>query len=117
MRIGPTRRLTVATLLGALALAVGYAGSPVLAAPRYPAAVRHVFVDTCAKTAVSVSNHRISHKTAVLYCTRALTCISNKLTLKQFEQVIQRMQSGAHNPKASVLTKCEKSAGAMTFSG
>jgi hypothetical protein len=86
------------------------AGGSALAAAQYPAKVRTVFVNACTKSAVSVSNGKISHKRAMSYCTSALACISRKLTLKQFERVVTNMQSGAANPNAKVLTQCEKAA-------
>jgi hypothetical protein len=101
------RALVVVALVAVLAAASVPAA---LGAARYPAAVRHVFIDACSKSAVSVSNGAITHKRAVSYCTSALTCISRKLTLKQFENVVLNMQSGKKNPNAKVLTQCEKSA-------
>ncbi len=97
----------VVAVTGVLAVV---AGGSALGAARYPASVRHVFVNACTKSAVAVSNGKISHQKAVSYCTSALACIARKLTLKQFERVVLNMQSGAANPNAKVLTQCEKAA-------
>ncbi|HEU0318668.1 MAG TPA: hypothetical protein VFR49_15130 [Solirubrobacteraceae bacterium] len=101
------RLVAVVVVSGVLAVV---AGGSALAAAQYPASLRHVFVNACTKSAVAVSNGKISHQKAVSYCTSALTCISRKLTLAQFERVVLNMQSGAANPNAKVLTQCEKAA-------
>jgi hypothetical protein len=104
------RLVPVVAVLLALSAASAIGDSEALAASRYPAPVRRVFVDACARTAVSVGSGRITHRRAVRYCTLALTCISKRLTLKQFARVVTNMQTGARNPQAKVFTQCEKSA-------
>ena len=104
------RRVLALTAIGATvgAFAVVDVGAA-MAANHYPSALTSAFISTCSKTAQSV-NKKVGKALADRYCTLAIACIERKLTLSQFEQVVKNMQSGKANPKAKVVTACERSA-------
>jgi hypothetical protein len=109
----PLRRFGALLALAALAVAIG-AGAAADAATttqrHYPPEVRRAFIASCTRVAKSVAGDRLTRAQARTYCTSALSCIERRLTLRQFERVVQNMQAGRSNPNARVLTSCERAA-------
>lgn len=102
-----------AITLGCTALLVASAGvtaSAGAAKHHYPAKEVAGFKRSCTKTAKDVANGKLTKKQATTYCDSTLTCVEGKLTYKQFEATVEKMQSGEANPNAKVLTACEKAA-------
>lgn len=93
------------------AATLGVAAAPAGAATHhYPKALVKEFVTSCTKTAVASSDGQVTRTQARTYCRAAIKCIQRELTLKQFEQYVKRMQSGASNPAAKKVNKCVKQA-------
>jgi hypothetical protein len=109
----PVRRFCALLALAALAIAIGAGTAADAATPtqrHYPPEVRRAFITSCTRVAKSVAGDRLTRTQARKYCTGALNCIERRLTLRQFERVVQNMQTGRRNPNARVLTSCERAA-------
>lgn len=111
---GPRGRRVRATFAAGwvgLTLGIGLVPAAIAStASTYPPGAKKEFVSVCTKTAVDVGSGALSRKAAHRYCTLAFNCISKHLTAKQFEQVVERMQTGARNPKEKIVSKCERDA-------
>ena len=108
------RKAVVGTVSAALLAAGSFGGVATAASSKhhYPAKYEKAFQSTCAKAAKAVGGKKITKAQAKAYCKSTLTCIEKKLTLKQFEQAVAKMQSGESNPNAKALATCEKQAAA-----
>jgi hypothetical protein len=105
------RRAAALLAIVATASSLSLGAAPALSAGHhYPATLKKSFLKSCASTAVDAAQGKLTKHQAAQYCALALSCIEAKLTLKEFEQTVQNMQSGKANPNAKVLTKCEKQA-------
>jgi hypothetical protein len=106
------RKAVVGTLSAAMLAAGSFGGVAGASSSthHYPEKYEKSFETTCAKAAKAVGGKKISKAQAKAYCKSALTCIEKKLTLKEFEQAVAKMQSGDTNPNAKAIATCEKQA-------
>jgi hypothetical protein len=101
-----TSALLVTATIG-VALSLGAAAPAISAGDSYPSSVRGPFLKACTKTA---AEGQLTNKQAARYCRLALSCIEDRLTLKEFKETVTRMGSGKRNPNAKVFTTCERQA-------
>lgn len=77
---------------------------------RFPAQVAENFVRSCTLNAEATSAGKLSHDQASDVCTGMLACLDERMTLAEFLETEQRMQTGEVNPGARVLRRCQQRA-------
>lgn len=84
--------------------------APNALANAYPTAVRANFLRACTAASVASAAGKLGESQARQACSRALTCLQQRLTIGRFNDAERKMQSGEANPAMKVVVSCEQGA-------
>jgi len=104
-----SRRHLLTAGLVSLSLA-GVAAVPASASD-YPSQIEHNFLSSCQKSAVKAGSAKTHAKR---YCSAVLSCLEDKLTLKQFAAADTAARKGRKSKYDKVVAGCVKKANAAS---